>query len=1306
MPILIAVNPYKRLNLYTDKIMKSYKDYFNTLKRNPTEAGAPVPHLYHLAEAAYTDMINDKKNQSIIISGESGSGKTESTKIILKYLAVSSLGSGGNQPLKPKAISNQEIITVEKQVLDSNPLLEAFGNAKTVKNNNSSRFGKFIQVSFTEHGKILSAKIFNYLLEKSRVVNIQNDERNYHIFYQLLLGADSQEREIYKIKELDYYDYLNKGCFDIADTDDGAHLKETKDCMKKLLFTENEINYVFSILMGILYLGNISFIEVTENNIVMAKIDPEKMEDFENAAFFLGIEKETLEEILTIRKLQDQLTKQVIKKYLKEEKAYNCRDAISKALYARMFDYIVGKVNKAIANKDESVKYDKNKIRKIGLLDIFGFENFENNSFEQLCINYANERLQQYFNNHIFTLEQEEYKKEGIDWTQVDFVDNNDIIDLIDSNKISIFSLLDSEGITPNANDISFKNNVYKHLAGREPLIESSDNSLVISHYAGVIEYNVNGFVEKNLDQLTNDINEALQQSKNKLIKKLFEAKEQNDSKAKGKKPSRTPNKLQSDTLSKQFKTQLDELLVMLNQSNPRYVKCIKPNSKKEPLILDSISVTEQLLCAGVLEAIKIRKQGYSIRRTKEEFYKGYRVLTPQVDLKYCKDYTDAVTKMLKLLSEIPEVAQALNQKKKALQVGHTKVFMKEEIKTILDFKKNRIKYIYLLQSFFRAIKIRKKIQRMRKGAQKIQATFYARILNRMIVDLRKTTKIIQRNYRYFKLMRKIKIMIKLLIQQKIDRMRKLQEVADANQKKEPIPEVKPVPVAQTPPVKTFTSEAKPNPVPVAKPTSDFSAYTTSNFLSNSSKLKNGKPKQEVIPNVEDEKPQKTEEKVKKHKKKEKNKFNFAVENVVDEELRKKLDNLQKELEETQKERDSYKAELDKAKIELQNKPSSSGPCNHEEVIKKLKKELESKETNFEIIEMQNQEIIKQNKNLVQQTETLKQQHNKRKEKYEKEIASLYIQIQQLEIAKTEYERRLTQDTKEERDSKALINLNTNYRAISELKNENKSLQKKFDDLREKYNKEVASLKSELAIRDYKISESAPSKEEYQAMKNECDICKAKLQEMKLKLESFNKNSKFSECGMDLDRLVNEYDIKLRQKEEECKEFKEESEKLALKQEKSDKIEKQLRTQLCDREAELDTYKKDLDEIREENEKILDENMALKKDNYSMKAKIEVLDSQIKNRSEGDIKQMKKTVAELNQKIIDFETQVSSLQTTLDKKTKSLESKKKMNLLLIELAKIKKSEVHCIEGLNLTNSSQLKQTLESLRQKEATLLTE
>ena len=266
MPILIAVNPYKKLNIYTEKIIKLYKDYFNQLKKDPTKISPPKPHLYHLAEAAYRDMINDKKNQSLIISGESGSGKTESTKIILRYLAVSSLDIS--------KIDNNNIITVEKQVLDSNPLLEAFGNAKTVKNNNSSRFGKFIQVSFSDKGKILSAKIYNYLLEKSRVVHIQKEERNYHIFYQFILGSNEEEKERYKIKDLEYYDYLNKGCFDVDDMDDVENFKETKSCMEKLNFNEKEIGYIFGILSAILYLGNITFIE--ENKIFSLKLTKKK----------------------------------------------------------------------------------------------------------------------------------------------------------------------------------------------------------------------------------------------------------------------------------------------------------------------------------------------------------------------------------------------------------------------------------------------------------------------------------------------------------------------------------------------------------------------------------------------------------------------------------------------------------------------------------------------------------------------------------------------------------------------------------------------------------------------------------------------------------------------------------------------------------------------------------------------------------------------------------------------------------------------------------------------------------------------
>ena len=752
MPILIAVNPYKKLNIYTEKIIKLYKDYFNQLKKDPTKISPPKPHLYHLAEAAYRDMINDKKNQSLIISGESGSGKTESTKIILRYLAISSLDLTN---------VDKNVLTVEKQVLDSNPLLEAFGNAKTVKNNNSSRFGKFIQVSFTDKGKILSARIYNYLLEKSRVVNIQSEERSYHIFYQFILGASNEEKEMYKLKDLDYYDYLNKGTFDIDDIDDVENYKETKSCMEKLNFSSNEINYIFRILSAILYLGNITFVKETTQNNVIAKIDEDKKEDFMNAATFLGIDNQVLAEILTKKKLNIK-GEGIIKRELNVDQAYNSRDAIAKSLYSKLFDYIVYKVNKAIANKEEMIKVKSSNVHKIGILDIFGFENFEHNSFEQLCINYANERLQQYFNNHIFKLEQQTYKKEGIDWTQVEFVDNKNIIELIDNGKISIFGLLDSEPLTPNPTDIKFKNNVYQLLKSNDALgeEEAHEPKITINHYAGMIAYDVRGFIEKNLDQITNDITEALLQSNNKLIKKLFETNLRENSKQSN---SKGPNKLQSDTLSKQFKNQLDELLKMLSESNPRYVKCIKPNSLKSPKILDSIDVMDQLLCAGVLEAIKIRKQGYNIRRTKEEFYKTYHPLCPDINIKEINNYTVAVEKMLKSLMNLKEMKDVCSVKKKMIQVGKNIVFMKEEVKTILDYKLNRIKYIYLIQSTFRGMKARKFFKKHRNAAMKIQSYFKMMIVRDFIADERKQVLIIQKYYRWFRINKKINYCRKIL---------------------------------------------------------------------------------------------------------------------------------------------------------------------------------------------------------------------------------------------------------------------------------------------------------------------------------------------------------------------------------------------------------------------------------------------------------------------------------------------------------------------------------------------------------------
>jgi myosin heavy subunit len=727
MPILIAMNPYKSLDIYNDKKIKFYKDFFYKLKTNPYGVNNPVPHLYHIAEAAYQDMINEKKNQSIIISGESGSGKTQSTKIILKYLAVSSLHSFDSIKFSNE---KDEDLSVEKQVLDSNPLLEAFGNAKTVKNNNSSRFGKFIQLNFTENGKIISARIYNYLLEKSRVVNISPEERNYHIFYQLIRGADERERKKYNIKDIKYFKYLKSGCFDVDDIDDSKDFKETKDCMLKLKFKPEEISYIFTVMMGILYLGNVDLMEGEPDkmNNIPILINPETQSDFQKAAEMLGVEANTLLEILTIKKFKDISTGKFLNRKMTLDKSYHSRDSIAKIIYSKVFDYILKKINFAISNSEE-IKNRKN-LLKIGLLDIFGFENFQLNSFEQLCINYANERLQQFFNNHIFKLEQEEYSKEGIDFNQVEFKDNNEIINLIDDPKNSIFSFLDSEALLANGSDENFHKKIYKSLSDHESLLEKIEEYIGIEHYAGEVYYYIDGFMRKNIDQLNQDIMEALEKSKNRLIKKIFEKKSETVKKNSLSSSNINLNsKIQSDSISKQFKTQLDELMKMLSQSNPRYIKCIKPNSQKKPIEIESLDVMDQLLSAGVLEAIKIRKQGYPIRRTNEEFSKRYLKLFPDIRNKMKiyeekNNFAEPAKLMFDFFSNLEDMKEFFNPNKKLIQSGYTKIFMKEEVKNVLEFKLNKIKYIQIMQNNVRGFNVRKIVKKKLKSIRKIQALF------------------------------------------------------------------------------------------------------------------------------------------------------------------------------------------------------------------------------------------------------------------------------------------------------------------------------------------------------------------------------------------------------------------------------------------------------------------------------------------------------------------------------------------------------------------------------------------------------
>jgi myosin heavy subunit len=480
--------------------------------------------------------------------------------------------------------------------------------------------------------------------------------------------------------------------------------------------------------VGILYLGNVEF--TIENH--LTKVREDTKEDFRIASEFIGLDPQALLKILTIRKLVDPLSKKELEKPISIDQSYGCRDTIAKTLYGKMFDWIVKKINNAISSPQDK---EKNlKVKKIGILDIFGFEIFEENSFEQLCINYANERLQQFFNNHIFKMEQEEYIREKIDWSQVNFKDNKEIIDLIDNPQKSIFSLLDSQAFIKNTNDKKLRDTIYSTLSDNKSLILNKKNpdSLVIHHYAGEVEYQIKGFIEKNDDQLNNDILDALEFSKNKLIKYLF--KKVVDPSIKKDNKGNNPNKLQSDSLSKQFKKQLDELIKMLSQSNPRYVKCIKPNSLKQSGIFESLDVNRQLLSAGVLESIKIRKQGYNIRRTHEEFVRKYLPLTPGINIKKAGEkYSDISLVMIKQIANTQEYKVSFNNNSKLIQVGLNKIFMKDEVKLFLECKLNQtfLQYIVTIQSQFRKFRQKKKIKKLKEKAIEIQKVIKGLLLKK-----------------------------------------------------------------------------------------------------------------------------------------------------------------------------------------------------------------------------------------------------------------------------------------------------------------------------------------------------------------------------------------------------------------------------------------------------------------------------------------------------------------------------------------------------------------------------------------------
>ncbi|KAG2259549.1 hypothetical protein Bca52824_078843 [Brassica carinata] len=502
--ILIAVNPFQRLpHLYATDMMEQYKGI---------GLGELSPHVFAIGDAAYRAMINEGKSNSILVSGESGAGKTETTKMLMRYLAF----LGGRSGVEGR--------TVEQQVLESNPVLEAFGNAKTLRNNNSSRFGKFVEIQFDNHGRISGAAIRTYLLERSRVCQISDPERNYHCFY-LLCAAPPEDIKKYKLGNPQSFHYLNQSsCYELDGVDDASEYLETRRAMDVVGISNEEQEAIFRVVAAILHLGNIDFGLGEE-------IDSSVIKD-ENSRFHLNLAAELL--MCNAKSLEDALIRRVmvtpeeiITKTLDPDNAIASRDTLAKTIYSHLFDWIVNKINTSIGQDPRSKSI-------IGVLDIYGFESFKCNSFEQFCINFTNEKLQQHFNQHVFKMEQEEYTKEEIDWSYIEFIDNQDVLDLIEKKPGGIISLLDEACMFPKSTHETFSNKLFQTFKGHERFSKPklSQTDFTISHYAGEVTYQSNHFIDKNKDYIVAEHQALFTASNCSFVAGLFHALHEDSSRS------------------------------------------------------------------------------------------------------------------------------------------------------------------------------------------------------------------------------------------------------------------------------------------------------------------------------------------------------------------------------------------------------------------------------------------------------------------------------------------------------------------------------------------------------------------------------------------------------------------------------------------------------------------------------------------------------------------------------------------------------------------------------------------------------
>ncbi|XP_073678741.1 myosin-9-like [Garra rufa] len=659
----VVINPYKNLPIYSEEIVDMYKGK----KRHEMP-----PHIYAITDTAYRSMMQDREDQSILCTGESGAGKTENTKKVIQYLAHVASSHKTKKDQSSSVLSHGEL---EKQLLQANPILEAFGNAKTVKNDNSSRFGKFIRINFDVNGYIVGANIETYLLEKSRAIRQAKEERTFHMFYYMLTGAGDKLRSELCLEGYNKYRFLSNGNVTIPGQQDRDMYMETMEAMRIMGFAEEEHVGLLRVMSSVLQLGNMSFKKERHSDQASMPDDTAA----QKVCHLMGMNVTDFTRAILSPRIK--VGRDYVQKAQTQEQAEFAVEALAKATYERMFRWLVMRLNKALdKTKRQGASF-------IGILDIAGFEIFELNSFEQLCINYTNEKLQQLFNHTMFILEQEEYQREGIEWSFIDFgLDLQPCIDLIEkpASPPGILALLDEECWFPKATDKSFVEKVLQeqgtHSKFHKPKKLKDEADFCIIHYAGKVDYKADEWLMKNMDPLNDNVATLLNQSTDKFVSELWKDVDRIVGLDKVAGMSELPGAFKTRkgmfrTVGQLYKEQLSKLMATLRNTNPNFVRCIIPNHEKKAGKLDPHLVLDQLRCNGVLEGIRICRQGFPNRIVFQEFRQRYEILTPNSIPKGFMDGKQACVLMIKALELDPNL----------YRIGQSKVFFRAGVLAHLE---------------------------------------------------------------------------------------------------------------------------------------------------------------------------------------------------------------------------------------------------------------------------------------------------------------------------------------------------------------------------------------------------------------------------------------------------------------------------------------------------------------------------------------------------------------------------------------------------------------------------------------------